>query len=373
MADHTERQVQVQLGTAFFRAKSQPVRDLGILAATVHRQHTQRLRVLDAMAGCGIRSLRYWTESGADWLWVNDSNPELATVLHENLSKAIAQGCAQITHQDANRIFFDCYTRQDYYDLVDVDCFGSAAPFLSTSLWSVAIGGLLYLTSTDGRTVGGSPPEQGLLAYGSFVRNHPAVHEQGLRLLIGSTQQQAATKGLGITPIFSLFTGQTYRVMVQLQAKPKLTAKNYGFLGYCHRCGSYQCIDWRKIGRSPCPNDDHPLTLSGPMWLGYLHDVDYLTEMLSLANDWHWPDCSALLNIMLAEATMPPYFYPLAEIGRRGQMDIPKRSHLLQALHQAGYPASETHLTAQGIKTHANLPTCIQLAHQIAHHHDDKG
>ena len=76
------------------------------------------------------------------------------------------------------------------------------------------------VTSTDGKTLTGHLPENSIQAYSAIARSHPAAHEQALRLLIGSTQQQAATKGLGIEPIFCLFTGQTYRLMMRLVAKP---------------------------------------------------------------------------------------------------------------------------------------------------------
>jgi len=39
------------------------------------------------MAGSGIRSLRYFYQSKADRLWVNDSNPEISEVLQQNLSQ----------------------------------------------------------------------------------------------------------------------------------------------------------------------------------------------------------------------------------------------------------------------------------------------
>jgi tRNA (guanine26-N2/guanine27-N2)-dimethyltransferase len=359
---HIEGKARFEIGNAFYRRVSQVARDLAVLSAAIYKSDIGRLRVLDAMTGCGVRPLRYWKESQADWIWANEGNPDLNSILHQNLKEAIASGCCQVTHLDANRLFFDCYNRQDYYDLVDVDCFGSPAPYLSTSLWATSIGGLLYLTSTDGRTATGHSPENSLSVYGSYARNHPAAHEQGLRLLIGSVQQQAAVKGLGIQPVFSLFVGQTYRVMLRLLKSQALTSQNYGFLGYCHHCGDYQTVSWRQLGRSICPHDSKPLTLSGPMWLGALHDQYQLQRLESLAKEWNWPERVQLLQIMQAEADFPPYFYTLGEIGCRGKMDIPKRSRLIQSLQDRGYRASSTHINAQAIKTDADLPTCIAVA-----------
>ncbi|MGF1480243.1 MAG: tRNA (guanine-N1)-methyltransferase [Cyanophyceae cyanobacterium] len=360
----SEGKAQFQVGPAFYRSASQVTRDLGILAAAVYRSQTGRLRVLDAMSGCGVRSLRYWLESQADWVIANDANSEVHPVLHRNLAAAIASGAAQVFHADANRLFFDCYARQEYYDLVDVDSFGSPAPFLSTVLWATRIGGLIYLTSTDGRTATGHLPEGSLKVYGAYARAHPAAHEQALRLLIGSVQQQAATKELGIEPVFSLFTPSAYRVMLRLTPHPLLSSRNYGFLGYCHRCGDYQTISWRKLGQACCRCG--PFTLSGPLWLGLLHDPRWLKSMQTLAQQWHWPERAALLAVMFAEADFPPYFYRLGEIGRRGRLDIPKKGQLIAALQQQGHRATATHIDPQAIKTEADLATCITVARSLS-------
>ncbi|MDX2097807.1 MAG: tRNA (guanine-N1)-methyltransferase [Leptolyngbyaceae cyanobacterium bins.59] len=368
----TEGQATFAIGNSFYNPQSQVIRDLGVLAATVYQQTTGHLRVLDAMAGSGVRSLRYCLESQADRLWINDSNPEIGPILRQNL-KALPADRYHLTHWDANRVFFDCYNRQDFYDLVDVDCFGSAAPYLSTSLWAVAIGGVLYITSTNGRVLTGHAPVSSLRAYGAYARSHPAANEQALRLLLGSLQQLAAAKGLGIEPVFSLFAGQTYRVMVRLVGKPILTPENYGFLGYCHTCGQYQTVSWDRLGKSGCPphgrdanacvsKGDHAMVFTGPLWLGPLHDRPFLHQMMSLAHQRHWSQRVKLLSILELEADLPPYFYTLRELGKRGQCDIPPRSHLIQTLQSWGYRATPTHIHPQAIKTDADLATCICAA-----------
>lgn len=358
---HSEASAKFRVGRAFYRSASRVIRDLGVLAAAVYKAETGSLRVLDAMTGCGVRALRYWLESRADWVLANDANPEIRAIVEQNLSKAIAAGQGKVSNLDANRLFFESYCQQDYYDLVDVDSFGSPAPYLSTVLWATKIGGLLYLTSTDGRTATGHLPENSLRVYGAFARCHPAAHEQALRLLIGSVQQQAAAKELGVEPIFSLFVGSTFRVMLRLVARPVLNAVNYGFLGYCHRCGDYQTVSWQKLGRACCPCEGAPLTLSGPLWLGKLHNAEYLQQMQELAQQWQWLEQGELLKLMKAETDYPPYFYTLGEIGRRGKMDIPKKLRLIEALQQQGYRATATHINAQAIKTDADLATCIEV------------
>ena len=375
---HCEETAKFKVGKAFYNPESKLVRDLGVLAAKIYKQDHGSLRVLDALAGCGVRSLRYWQESDADYLWVNEGNPEHSSTLQQNLSQAIAfsggrsaisSDCYRITHQDAHRVFFSCYADRDYYDLVDVDCFGTAVPYINSMLWATKIGGLIYLTATDGRTLTGHLPENSIKAYGAIARSHPAAQEQALRIIIGNTQQQAATKGLGIKPIFSLFTGKTYRLMMRLVAKPGLNDNNYGFITYCHNCGNYQTVRWRKLNQVSCKCHNPAITVSGAMWLGRLHDPQQIERFTVLAQQLGWQKIVKLLGLMAGEIDLPPYFYTLREIGRQGKIDLPQRSHLIKALQDQGYQAATTHINPQGIKTNANLDTCIAIATQISSSH----
>ena len=367
---HQEGKVKFRVGKAFYNPQSKYVRDLGILAAAIYRQDRGSLKVLDALAGCGVRSLRYLIESNADYLWVNEGNPQLNEILQQNLTSEIATERYQITHQDAHQVFFDCYQQRDYYDLVDVDCFGSGVPYLNTMLWATKIGGLMYLTSTDGRTLCGHPPEKTVQVYNAIARSHPAIQEQALRILIGATQQQAAARGLGIKPIFSLFTGQTYRVMLRLVAKPQLNSDNYGFLAYCHGCGNYQTFTWRRLNKVSCSCNAPAVTVSGAMWLGKLHNSQQLKRFSTLAQSWGWQRIVTLLNLMQNELDFPPYFYTLGNIGKFGKLDLPKRSHLIEAIQDRGYRAAATHIDPQGIKTDAEMEEIVAIAQTLRNKSD---
>lgn len=367
---HQEGKATFFTETAFYRPQSQVGRDLAVLAAAVYKRQTGQLRVLDAMTGSGVRPLRYQLEAEADWVWANEANPDHREVLERNLEAGMRPRSYRITHQDANQVFFDCYQQRDFYDLVDIDNFGGPAPYASTGMWATRIGGMLYLTSTDGRATGGHDPERSLQTFGTFARSHPAVQEQGLRMLIGHAMQQAAAKGFGIQPIFSLFNGQVHRVMVRLVLDAPWEAAHHGFVGYCHVCGHFQTVVWRQLGRVSCACNrlmadyvkPHPLVLSGPLWLGPLHDREMLAQMATLAAQWGWDKRVKLLQVMRDEALMPPYYYPLGEIGRLGQMDIPRRDGLIQALRDRNFRATLTHLNWEAIKTDATMAECVEIA-----------
>lgn len=160
-----ERGLEFGIGDTFFRHESATGRDLGVLAAALHKKSNGgSLRVLDAMCGCGIRSLRYLVESKADFVLANDANDDHRRVVLSNLSR-VSRGSAEerrwvVTNNDANRVMTECYLQRDYYDFIDVDSFGSDSTYLRSAFGALKFGGLLYITSTDGYTSGGHRPHQ---------------------------------------------------------------------------------------------------------------------------------------------------------------------------------------------------------------------
>ena len=362
----TEGRVTVTLDNAFYRLHSQRSRDLGVLAAAVYKRKTGRLNVLEPMSGCGIRALRYAVEAGADRVWANDGDVNTRETLQHNLS-TLNPDRVRITHETVNRVFWRCAIDRDYYDLIDIDAFGNPAEFLASCLQAVRYGGLIYLTSTDGRTLSGHYPQDSLRLYGATTRSTPSVQEHALRILIGSLAQQGAMQGLTVLPVFSLYSGQIYRVMVRVtQQVPKLE-KYHGFVAYCPSCGDYGLPTWRHLTRADCLFHDRPLPMAivGPLWTGQLHDPDWMSDMIAIAPEQGLADQIPILKLFQAEAHLPPYHFPMGEIGRRGKLDVPKRDRLIEALQEQGFAASATHLSPDAIKTTASIASLVETARTL--------
>jgi len=75
----------VETGAGFFRAASRPSRDLGVLLAR-SLASGRPVKVLDLMAGCGIRSLRYGLEGSVQAVWANDADGDRLPLLQANLA-----------------------------------------------------------------------------------------------------------------------------------------------------------------------------------------------------------------------------------------------------------------------------------------------
>lgn len=159
-----ERGLEFETGQSFFRHESATGRDLGVLAASLYKKSRGKLRVLDALCGCGIRSLRYLLEAEADFVLANDANDDYGDVIIKNLSRVPGGSGDErrwtATHTDANRLMTECYLKRDFFDLIDIDSFGSDSSFLRSAMNALRLDGLLYVTSTDGYSSGGHRPHQ---------------------------------------------------------------------------------------------------------------------------------------------------------------------------------------------------------------------
>lgn len=101
-------------------------------------------------------------EADADFVAANDANDENRRVITDNLSK-IERGVGDerrwvVTHKLANKAMIERYMVGDFFDLIDIDSFGSDSAFLRDAFNALKLGGLLYLTSTDGYSSGGHRP-----------------------------------------------------------------------------------------------------------------------------------------------------------------------------------------------------------------------
>ncbi|PWA71278.1 N2,N2-dimethylguanosine tRNA methyltransferase [Artemisia annua] len=379
-AIQTERAFEFDTGDTFFRSESATGRDLAVLAATLHKQSTGSLRVLDAMCGCGIRSLRYLAEAKADFVLANDANEECNGVIVSNLSSVCkeSEGRWNVSHAIANRVFAEKYVEREFFDFVDIDSFGSDSSFFRLAFDTVKLGGLLYVTSTDGFSSGGHRPNHSLAAYGAYIRPMPYANEIGLRMLIGGAIREASVLGYCVEPLFSYYSyhGPVFRVLLRLNRGKSPHGMHYRFIGYCESCGHSQAISWDKLGQMSCPcGSDVPdsLVVSGPLWTGPLHSANYLTEMLCLAGEWGWlgdgtkNDLDKLLHRMIDESdpNLPFGYIQLDEIASRAKVNSPPLVKIMSAIHQEGYFVSRSHISNNAIKTNCPMSECVRIAKEL--------
>jgi tRNA (guanine26-N2/guanine27-N2)-dimethyltransferase len=374
-ADHyCEGAAQLELGSGFFRPESRPSRDLGVLLAALLARGALELKpplqVLDLMAGCGIRALRYGLESGAQVVWANDADGDRLPLLQRNLAPLVCP--VEPTALTAQKLLAGCLLEERRFGLVDLDAFGCPTALVPAALEALQFEGVLYIASTDGRSPTGHDRAAAIRSLGASARAHPASWELALRLQIAVVARSAWAMGRGIRPLFSFSEGRTFRTAIQLQRRAdSRQEQQLGLLAICHACGEQHQQSLLKLRQWPAcacgsPDQAPPLAISGPLWLGPLQHAPSLRAMQSEADAWPADrihrSSRRLLAKLLADPGVPARCWPTAELGRRLGGGPPATDALLQALEAEGFTALRSGVMDGLFRCNAPWTRVLELA-----------
>lgn len=367
----SEGLARFQAGPGFFNPASRPARDMGVLLARILARR-RPLRVLDLMAGCGLRSLRYGLEAQARLLVVNDADPERLPLLRANLAELEGSCLLKQSSLSAHRLLAECLLQGEHFDLVDLDAFGSPHALVPLALEAVALEGVLYLASTDGRGPTGHDRRAGLRHLGASVRCHPASWELALRLQLGHIARTAWCQGRGVEPIFCFSDGRTFRTAVRLRRSPRPEEEfQLGFLAICNSCGDQQVQPLMTLKRwcacACSPHGTGPLAVSGPLWIGPLQHIQTLDAMADDAAST--PNAlskgaARLLARLRGDRGWPAQCWSLAMISRRIGSCQPPLEGLVRRLQEEGYHASASGVMPGALRSDAPWDTILALARE---------
>ena len=393
---HVERGVEFSTRAAFFRPASVLARDLVVLAALRQRRADGSLRVLDALSGAGVRALRYLRHAHADFVHANDIDGASVREAADNLravdedSHDAAAARWTVTREDACRLLQRLALAGEQFHVVDVDGFGSKGVPSSLALGVVQFGGLLALNCTDWAGLGARHTEVGtaslIAAYGAVVHPCPSSPEQGLRVILGSVVQEAARRGMRAEPLLSLYApGPAWRVLVRVyRGGSAASTQQLGFGAHCAACGASWSVPWPHIGGARCGCGAAP-QLSGPLWLGKLHDAVELAALAELADELGWSHAApfepgsddaaaapqrslgALLAVLREEAddALPPGYHTLDDVAARAGTRTPSRDALIAKLRDCGCVAARTHCDDRAFKTNAPWAAVLDAARAL--------
>ena len=320
-------------------------RDLSSLLVATRAQ--DGWHVLDGLAASGVRGLRYALECGASiQLESNDWNPVAARLIREN---AEANGVdAHVTTRSLAPLL-----HESVWDVVDVDPYGSPAPFLDGATRAVRNGGLLGLTATDTTALAGVYPKVCRRRYFATPMHGELGHEVALRILAAAAVRHAARHDLAMTPVLAHAIDHYYRVTLQCRrgaARADAALESVGVLFLCPTCGERGFSDAER-----CPACDAPVRSAGPVWTGPLADEATADAMVARAEGFPFaaPASRPLLALLAEEARAPPRVFDLHETGSRLRMSSPATAPVMEALGGQGYRVGPVHFNGLAIRTDA--------------------
>ncbi|KAI5865059.1 dimethylguanosine tRNA methyltransferase [Durotheca rogersii] len=392
-----------------------------------HQPHTPRFTILDALSATGLRALRYARELPfVTSVTANDLSPSAVEAIKRNAEHNGVESTVTATSGDARAHMYALLAEEapddqaknahhhrrgrpkqsKKYDVIDLDPYGTAAPFFDAALNAVRDdGGLLCITCTDsGVFASNGYPEKTFALYGGVPMKGYSSHEAGLRLILHGLATTAARYGLAIEPLLSLSIDYYARIFVKVRKSPAqvkfLGGKTMMVYNCDHGCGAWETqvlVRNRKMtnksgtgvfykhGLALAPTADRQckecgskMHLAGPMYGGPLHSPTFITKILddlpNVPDDVYGtkPRIEGMLQTALEEHLTPPkddqqsgkedvlaavepypFYFHTTILAGVVHCNSPDEDSFRGALRHLGYQVTRSHCKPGSLKTDA--------------------
>lgn len=279
-------------------------------------------KILDALSASGLRALRYARELPfVTSIVANDLSASAAKSIEQNVKHNGVEDIVSVTNDDALAVMYRTvadalssgeankpYKKSSKFDVIDLDPYGTAAPFFDAAVQAVRDdGGLLCITCTDSAVwAGHSYSEKTFSLYGGTPIHGMHSHEAGLRLIINAVATSAARYGLSIEPQLSLSIDFYTKVFIRITKSPQavkfLGSKTMLVYSCDSGCGAWEtqylmrtrAVENKKgngayyrytMSQGPssdqlCKHCGTKMHINGPMYGGHIHSRDFVEKML---------------------------------------------------------------------------------------------
>ncbi|CAM1511494.1 Fc.00g090070.m01.CDS01 [Cosmosporella sp. VM-42] len=286
------------------------------------KEFKSQFRILDALSASGLRALRYahelpfvtsvqandLSESAAESIKSNVKHNGLDEKINVTQGDALAHMYRAIADDLSNRDRLGNPSRAHKFDVIDLDPYGTAAPFFDAAVQAVRDdGGLLCITCTDSAVwAGHSYSEKTYALYGGIPVKGLHSHEAGLRLVLNAIATSAARYGLAIEPLLSLsidfYTKFFIKVTKSPQAVKFLASKTMLVYSCDYGCGAWETQPLLRSRPTPnkkntasfykhimaqgpttdrlCHHCSSKMHVNGPMYGGHIHSQEFVQRLL---------------------------------------------------------------------------------------------
>ena len=343
------------------------------------------LKILESLAASGLRSCRYGLEiPEAGKIVANDMLAEAVKSINKNVE--YNKLTDKVVANQGDAIKFMGSTDEKFH-IVDLDPYGTAAPFIDSAIQCLEDDGMLLVTCTYAGVLAGSGyPEKCFALYGgnnfgnAYV-NGESNHEVGIRLILNLIASTAAKYKKTIEPMLSLSIDYYFRVFVKVKTSP-INVKNHAsetMLTYgCNGCGHkiVQPLGMKNNTKFQYPKLQGPISsncqycgisynVAGPMYAGNLHNREFIDKVLKI-NESSDKEIYAtherikgMLTLASNELDDAPFFFNLNQLCSIFKSPPISIEQYTKAVGNLGYKVSLTHAKKNCVKT--NLPWNLNL------------
>lgn len=311
--------------------------------------------LLDVHAGTGARGVRYLVEaSDSARAILNDISGAAAKLAAMNLRLNRVAERAMVTSRDASSLMYSL-KREDPTPVavVDLDPYGSPAPYTWAATALAGHGSMIAATATDLAVLEGSRPRAAARKYLASVVRTPVAKEIAIRILLGFIARAAAFHDKAVKPLLAYYADHYIRVylIVERGARKadKMLSEDVGMAVYCIEEGFV-------AARSDLC--DGPAKELGPLWTSETVDESFLKAVKAMINSMSLDTrerALRLIETLSGEAPLTRGFtvYSIEGLARAHRTNMPKRDELIEEIARRGYKAVKSHISPTTIRSDA--------------------
>ncbi len=314
--------------------------------------------VVEPLAGSGVRAIRYALEAGAR-VYAVDIDPVAVELAEINVELNGVGDRVYTAQGDANAFLHTLRLRKARVDVVDLDPFGSPAPFIEASLAALRGRGVLAATATDTAPLTGTHSAALRRRYDVYPGRSFLEKEQAVRILAGYLIRRAASREYGARVLLAYYADYYVRVYVELEPgarRADRSLEQLGYIAYCQRCGVAWYTDRPWRGRR-CPLCGGEAGVIGPVYTGPLCDHELIEAMVEEARRMEWLSAQTrveeLLSLLREECGITQPHYRVDRVASALKVNMPSPRLVVEELRRRGYRATLTHFDRRGVKTDA--------------------
>ncbi len=320
-------------------------RDLTLLL--LHALGRKKVTVGLPLEASGVRAIRMLTELPPEMI-AHISCNDLSETAYKKMQEHV-----QINNIDAHKIsltqkdsdlFFE---ESSGFDYIDIDPFGSPAPFLSAAIKRLSRHGILAVTATDTAALTGTYEHATIRKYWAHPLRNELMHEIGVRILIRYVQLLGTIYDKALTPIYSYTKDHYDRVFFMCEkgkTKVDVILAQHEYLLYDK--------DKMKISRASLPKQSTNVLYAGPLWTGSLWDGKIAHKIAQNALHIELAQEEKKFVETIAEESKISVlgFIDLHAFAKRFKI-LPRTAEVIEILQGKNIPVARSHFSLYGLRT----------------------
>jgi tRNA (guanine26-N2/guanine27-N2)-dimethyltransferase len=361
-----------ELGTqaVFYNPRMNLNRDVAMLFARSHFAVWRHLRICDPMTASAVRAVRYVVEApNVKSVIAADADPESVQCAARMIELNDVGEKVSVVQEEANVLLISHMV--DRFDLIDLDPYGSPAPFFENALRATIDGGVIAASATDMAPLTGARSAACFRKYGVRSVRTEFEKEMAVRTLAANLATVGGKLELGISLAFSHASDHYVRIYADVMKGKKAaneSMKFLEFLKYCPGClkrSHHSSLD--QIEQiCDCGSK---VRVGGPFWFGPLWNVstiDRMSESCLMIESSRLSELQNLLDRIRGEAEAPALYYRVDYLSHVLRIRPPKISEVLTILREKRFSAVRTHFHPNGFRSDAPHQEIVSVVRDLA-------